>query len=73
LFLSPERPWAGDVVETFLLLRAVVGFAGGGRRVGEGASGDVPVGLGDAFELGRRVIELRFGAALPAEVVVSSG
>ncbi len=72
-FLSPERPWAGDVVETFCCYVRFLASPAAGAGWVRDHPGTFLLGFGDAFELGRRVIELRFGAPLPAEVGISFG
>ena len=67
-FLSPEEPWPGDVVATFC--RYVWFFASPTASVGSVRrhQGTFLLGLDEAFVLGRRVTELRFGPTMPAEV-----
>ncbi len=67
-FLSPERPWAGDVVATFCCHVWFLASPTAGARWVREHPGAFLLSLDDAFKLGRRVIGLRFGAALAAEM-----
>lgn len=65
-FLSPQQPWADDVITSFC--HYVLFFASpeaGSRWVGENP-GTFLLGLADAFEVGRRFNTLRLGAELGA-------
>jgi alkylmercury lyase len=63
-FLRPEREWADDIITTFCHHVRCLESPAAGTRWLAGRPAGFLVGLDDGFELGRRFVEARFGAAL---------
>lgn len=65
-FLSPQQPWADDVITTFCHYVLFFASPEAGRQWVEGHPGTFLLNPGDAFELGRRFNAVRLGQALGA-------
>lgn len=65
-FLSPQQPWADDVITTFCHYVLFFASPEAGRRWVDGHPGTFLLNPADAFELGRRFNALRLGQAMGA-------
>jgi alkylmercury lyase len=65
-FLSPDRPWEGDVKTRLCHYVLFLSSHDAGRQWTNGHPGSFLLTVEDAFELGRRVNTARFGSALDA-------
>ena len=63
-FLRPERDWADDIITTFCHHVLFLASPDAGARWLAGRPAGFLLDLDDGFELGRRFVEARFGAAL---------
>jgi alkylmercury lyase len=66
-FLSPRQPWDDDVITSFCHYVLFFASPEAGRQWVSEHPGTFLLGLGDAFELGRRFNRLRLGPALESD------